>query len=50
MPTPEQVLAISEKHKRKTQCLTEIMALKAEYVSLHQTLVLATSTDTVEQD
>jgi hypothetical protein len=45
MPTPIQALAIREKHQRKTQCLTEIMALKAEYESLNQTLVQATASN-----
>lgn len=50
MPTAEQRLAISEKHQRKMQCLSQIMALKTEYQSLHQCLVEVTTHDTQNQD
>lgn len=50
LPTPAEIAAIREKHQRKMQCLSQIMALKAEYVSLHQTLVEVTSHDTDHQD
>lgn len=50
MPTAEQRLAISENHQRKMQCLSQIMALKTEYQSLHQSLVKTTTHDRQNQD